>query len=224
VDGGREAAESLVSAVGFFRLALPEVRSVLDFGCGSGRVLPHMAALLDGASCTGCDVDAGAITWAARHLSGCSWSLSGAEPPLPFGDEQFDLIYSISVFSHLDEELQDRWLAELRRVLAPGGIALLTVHGPHAFEQFRTGAVRTRWCPDAAFARGPLGPDEFVFEPYARSLWNRAELPGVSSRYGLAFHGAGYVRARWRRWLEVVGVRERGVSDWQDVVVCRRTG
>jgi SAM-dependent methyltransferase len=224
VAGGREAAASLAAALEVAERSPSAVRSVLDFGCGSGRVLPHMATLLGEASCTGCDVDAGAITWAARHLTAQSWSLSGAVPPLPFGAEQFDLVYSISVFSHLDEGLQDRWLAELRRVLAPGGIALLTVHGPHAFEQFRTGSVRTRWCPDAAFARGPLGADEFVFEPYARSVWNRAELPGVSASYGLAFHGPGYIRARWPGWLEVVDVRERGISDWQDVVVCRRTG
>ena len=202
--------------------SMSEARAVLDFGCGSGRVLPHMAALAPNALCTGCDVDGGAITWAARHLPALDWSLSDAVPPLPFGADQFDIVYSISVFSHLDEPLQDRWLAELRRVLAPGGIALLAIHGPHAFEQFRTGAVRTRWCPPTAFSRGPLRDEELVFEPYARSVWNRAELPGVGSSYGLAFHGHGYLRRHWPKWLEVLGVRQRGVSDWQDIVVCRK--
>jgi SAM-dependent methyltransferase len=180
-----------------------------------------MATLAPHARCTGCDVDAAAITWAARHLPTLDWSLSGAVPPLPFGAGVFDLVYSISVFSHLDEPLADRWLAELRRVLAPGGIALLTVHGPYAFEQFRTGAVRTRWCPSAAFSRGPLADDELLFEPYVRSVFNRAELPGVGASYGLTFHGHGYLRRHWPAWLEVLDVRTRAVSDWQDVVVCR---
>jgi SAM-dependent methyltransferase len=199
-----------------------DLREVLDFGCGSGRVLPHFSALAAGARCTGCDVDPAAITWAARHLPDLEWVLSGAEPPLPFASERFDLIYSISVFSHLDERLQDRWLAELRRVLVPGGMALLSVHGHHAFEAFRSGRATTRWCPPGAFARGPLGHDELAFVPYRRSVWNRGELPGVAESYGLAFHGAGYVRRRWPQWLEVIEVRERAVADWQDLVVCRR--
>jgi SAM-dependent methyltransferase len=195
---------------------------VLDFGSGSGRVLPWIAALAPDARCCGCDVDAAAITWAARHLRDREWLLTGGEPPLPFASERFDLVYSISVFSHLDEPLQDRWLAELRRVLVPGGAALLSVHGAHAFGEFRSGRVTTRWCPEAAFARGPLGPDELVFEPYRRSVWNRGELPGVADSYGLAFHGEGYVRRRWPEWLEVLDVRERAVAGWQDLVVARR--
>jgi SAM-dependent methyltransferase len=222
--GGRLAAAALASVLKDAGGSVGEVRSVLDFGCGSGRVLPHVAALAPDARCTGCDVDAGAITWAARHLREREWSLSGAVPPLPFAAGQFDLVYSISVFSHLEEQLQDRWLAELRRVLAPGGVALLTVHGPYAFEQFRTGAVTTRWCPLSAFSRPPLGDEELVFEPYLRSVWNRAELPGVGASYGLAFHGHGYLRRHWPVWLDVVDVQERAVSDWQDVVVCRNAG
>jgi SAM-dependent methyltransferase len=221
-DGGRRAAEALTAVLEGAGGSVADVRDVLDFGCGSGRVLPHIAALAPNARCTGCDVDAAAITWAARHLPALDWSLSGAVPPLPFAADQFDVVYSISVFSHLDETLQDRWLAELRRVLAPGGMALLTVHGPSAFEQFRTGEVRTRWCPPSAFSRGPLADDELVFEPYLRSVFNRAELPGVGASYGLTFHGHGYLRGHWPAWLEVLDVRARAVSDWQDVVVCRK--
>jgi SAM-dependent methyltransferase len=133
-------------------------------------------------------------------------------------------VYSISVFSHLDERLSDAWAAEVERVLEPGGVALLSVHGPHAFEQFRTGAVSTAWCRRGAFDRGSLGVSEFVFVPYRRSIWNEGELPGVGSDYGLAFHGAGYVRERWSRMFEVVDVLERAITGWQDLVVCRKRG
>lgn len=40
-------------------------------------------------------------------------------PPLPYRDDQFDIIYCISVFTHFDEEMQDLWLHELTRVLNP---------------------------------------------------------------------------------------------------------
>ena len=222
VQGGRDAAAELALGVETAGLSMDSVRAVLDFGCGSGRVLPHVAALAPHVRCFGCDVDPSAIAWAARHRPELSWALSSSEPPLPYAEQSFDLVYSISVFSHLDEALQDRWLQELGRILAPGGAALLSVHGSHALDEFRAGHATTSWCRSDAFARGSLGPGEFVFEPYTRSLWNRSELPGVSGRYGLTFHGGEYLRRHWSQWLDVVEVRERAISGWQDLVVCRR--
>jgi SAM-dependent methyltransferase len=219
-EGGRQAAAELAGLMRAAGRDPGRLRSVLDFGCGPGRVLPHVARLAPQAACAGCDVDAAAIDWAARHLPGLGWSLSSFHPPLPFEDGRFDLIYAISVFSHLDRGVAALWLAELRRVLAPDGLALLSVHGPHAFEQFRTGAVTTSWCSPAVFRRGPLGPDEFVFIPYRRSFWTDADLPGVGREYGLAFQGAEHTRASWGRALQVVEVRARALTDWQDVAVC----
>jgi SAM-dependent methyltransferase len=193
---------------------------VLDLGCGSGRVLTHVAQRVPAA--TGCDVDGEAIAWAAEHHPQIRWVRSSFEPPLPFEEESFELVYSISVFSHLDESLGDAWLAEVARVLAPGGVALLSVHGQHAFEQFRSGAVSTAWCPRTAFERGPLGDSEFVFVPYSRSVWNRAELPGVGPRYGLAFHGPHYFASRWSPKLAVLELKPRAITAWQDLVVCRK--
>ncbi len=224
VEGGRDAARQLASALESAGASLETIRALLDFGCGSGRVLPHMAALAPAARCYGCDVDGAAIVWAARHRPEFGWAASGSEPPLPFASESFDLVYSISVFSHLDEALQDRWLGELRRILVPGGTALLSVHGAHALDDFRSGQAGTSWCHAGAFARGPLGAGEIVFEPYLRSVWNRSDLAGVGSEYGLTFHGADYLRRHWSDWLEVVAVRERAISGWQDLVVCRRIG
>ncbi len=214
-DGGRIAAAELLSA----GVPQPPPRTVLDFGCGSGRVLPHMAELIPGARLIGCDVDPAAITWAARHRPECDWLLSAADPPLPIEAGGVELLYSISVFSHLAEDRQDAWLAELHRVLAPGATALLSVHGAHAFEQFRTGRVQSGWCRSGAFARESLAPGEFVFEPYVRSRWNAADLPGVGERYGLAFHDAEYIRRRWSELFDVVEIRPRAITAWQDLVV-----
>jgi SAM-dependent methyltransferase len=222
VDGGIAAAGELSATLSQIGRPLPEISSVLDLGCGSARVLPHVAALAPGAECAGCDVDAAAIDWARSHQPRIRWERSRFEPPLPFADGSFELVYSISVFSHLDERLGDDWLREVARVLAPGGIALLSVHGAHAFEQFRTGAVATGWCPRSAFERAGLRADEFVFEPYRRSVWNEGELPGVGAGYGLAFHGADYVRNRWPAVLGVLDVQPRAITAWQDLVVCQR--
>jgi SAM-dependent methyltransferase len=222
-DGGRRAARELSAVLVDAGLpALAQYASVLDFGCGSARVLPHVLALAPAARCTGADVDPAAIAWATRAHPALTFAHSEATPPLPFPAASFALVYSVSVFSHLDEPLQDRWLAELARVLDAGGIALLTVHGSYAFEQFRSGAVRTGWAAPEAFARGPLQADELVFIPYARSVWNAGELPGVSPEYGLTFHGADYLRARFSEHFEIVTIAPHAIAAWQDVVICRK--
>ncbi len=223
VQAGIADSREIAQAAGVAGLELSRVSQVLDFGCGAGRVLRHVEALLPGARSTGCDVDAEAMGWAERYLPQLSVHLSGFGPPLPFRAGTFELVYSVSVFSHLDEGLQDRWLVELGRVLAAGGLALLSVHGESAFEAFRTGSVQSSWCPAQAFAREPLAEDEFVFEPYARSALNRRELSATGPGYGLSFHGRGYLAGHWGSFMEVLEVRSRAFSDWQDLVVCRRS-
>lgn len=222
VTGGREAAGELVAALDVAGVAVQELRSVLDFGCGPGRVLPHLAAMAPHAECSGCDVDATAIRWAASAHPELSWAVSGFDPPLPFDAERFELVYSISVISHLDEQRADRWLAEIRRVLRPGGLALLSVHGAYAFEEFRAGRVRTAWAPQAAFEGAALAADGFAFVPYVRSVWNERDLPGVEGEYGLAFDGDEYLREHWSATFEVLAVHERAMTSWQDIVVCRK--
>jgi SAM-dependent methyltransferase len=222
LEGGRIAVDELARALSSAGQSFGKLEAVLDLGCGAGRVLPHVAQRASNARCVGCDVDCDAIDWLCRHRPEIEWQVTSATPPLAFDDETFDLVYSISVFSHLDEPQQDRWLSEVSRILRPGGVALLTTHGPYAFEQFRTGSVRTSWVPGSAFEREPLRQDEFLFEPYERSFWNQAELPGVHTAYGLAFHGQRYLRERWSRDLEIVAVHEQAMSAWQDIVVARR--
>jgi SAM-dependent methyltransferase len=212
----------LINALREVELELTAFDSVLDFGCGPGRVLPQLASRVPKAACAGCDVDRASIEWAQRRHPQISWAVSSYSPPLPWPQDRFALIYSVSVFSHLGETLQDRWLTEVRRVLRPGGVALLSTHGAQAFEEFRSGRVRTRWCPSSAFAREPLQPHEFMFVPYRRSIWNRTDLPGIGAEYGLTFHGEDYVRRRWADGLEILAILPRAMTRWQDIVVARK--
>ncbi len=222
LDAGQHA-HALEGALRTVGQSFADGGAVLDFGCGAARVLAHVQALAsDGAELAGCDIDEEAIAWSARHHTGVRWSVSRFRPPLPYDDGHFRIVYSISVFTHLDEFSQDAWLEEVRRVLAPGGVALLSVCGEHAFEQFRSKALATAWCRRDAFDRPSLAADEFVFEPYARSFFTNADLTGTEGPYGLAFHGARYIRERWSRRLNVEAVRERGLTGLQDLVICTR--
>jgi SAM-dependent methyltransferase len=103
---------------------------VLDFGCGSGRLLVGWNALASGHALCGCDINATLVDWARAHLpSSLDVRLTAPLPPLPYADSAFDVVIAISVFTHLSLESQRRWVGELRRILRPGGLLLLTLHG-----------------------------------------------------------------------------------------------
>jgi SAM-dependent methyltransferase len=104
-------------------------RRILDAGCGSG---PLFAALRDrGAVVTGFDKSAGMLEVARRRL-GDDADLRVAElgVPLPFPDGAFDDVIASLVLHYLED-----WgpaLAELRRVLKPGGRLIVSVDHPVA--------------------------------------------------------------------------------------------
>jgi SAM-dependent methyltransferase len=99
---------------------------VLDFGCGAGRVARQMPRHTK-AQIFGVDYNPALVRWCAQNLQG-AYTRNRLHPPLDFPDSHFDAIYALSVFTHLRRETQDEWLAELHRVLKPGGCALITFH------------------------------------------------------------------------------------------------
>lgn len=111
-------------------------RRILDFGCGAGRTLRQFTGSAEHAACfVGCDIHFDSVRWAARHLSPPFGVFrNGERPPLPFRGHTFDLIYAMSVFSHLSETSAS-WLLELRRVLNPRGLLIATVPGPARWAQ-----------------------------------------------------------------------------------------
>ncbi len=104
-------------------------------------------------------------------------------------------VYSVSVFTHLDERGQFDWLAEVRRVLRPGGVALLTVHGEAAFQRFVSGASvgAIRSAPDRLAAES-LAERGFIYEAAEWSRWNALRFIGDGAGWGLAFHSEDYLR------------------------------
>jgi SAM-dependent methyltransferase len=103
---------------------LSEASTLLDWGCGSGRVTRHLPRHT-GARILGRDPDALTVGWCARNLPG-DFATCGLHPPLDLGDGSIDAAISLSVFTHLSAATQGEWLAELARVIHPGGLLLLT--------------------------------------------------------------------------------------------------
>jgi len=143
---GRAAYDAIVDHV-----PLEAIDSVLDFGCGCGRVTRWWASFPG--EVAGSDLSRPAVEWCRANLPFARFETNGLAPPLPFADASFELVYALSVFTHLTEPLQLAWRDELRRVLKPGGLLLLTTHGrsylprlsDHERERFEAGELVVRW-------------------------------------------------------------------------------
>lgn len=106
---------------------ITRMERMLDFGVGTGRMLLHFLPFQ--LERYGVDVNPAAIEWTSRKLGDfATIELSHLEPPLRYESGFFDLVMANSVFTHMPFEVQPRWIAELARVLKPGGCALITVH------------------------------------------------------------------------------------------------
>ena len=107
---------------------------VLDFGCSSGRVTRVLATAHRDIEWHACDVDRGAVEWAAATFPDIRFFTSEPEPPLPLDDAYLDAVYAISIWTHFSEAAALRWFDEMRRVLRPGGHLLITTIGNHSVE------------------------------------------------------------------------------------------
>jgi len=99
---------------------------VLDFACGAGRQLLHLVRLYPNAQAFACDIRTDAIAYLQRAYPKAKIYANKFDPPLMYSDAAFDLIYSVSVFSHLSAQDAHLWLGELRRVAKPGAVLCLT--------------------------------------------------------------------------------------------------
>jgi SAM-dependent methyltransferase len=177
---------------------------ILDFGCGCGRTLRWLEPLRETCELHGTDVDREAIAWCAAQIPFARFAVNQALPPLDYPDRSFDLVYGVSVLTHLDEPAQLRWLAELRRVARPEGLVLLSVHGDGARDVLDAEQLAQ------LDARG------FLFVRTNR--WK-----GIHPDwYQVAFHTPRYVRRRFGAFFEVVRYLPEGLTRQQDFVLLRR--
>ncbi|MFJ8334868.1 class I SAM-dependent methyltransferase [Streptomyces sp. NPDC094437] len=118
-------------------------RRILDAGCGSGALF---AALRDrGAMVSGFDVSAGMLELARQRLGdGADLRVADLGSPLPYADDTFDDVAASLVLHYLED-----WgpaLAELRRVLRPGGRLIASVDHPFAVNLIHREAGREAEC------------------------------------------------------------------------------
>jgi SAM-dependent methyltransferase len=163
-----------------------EGRRLLDFGCGAGRTLRHFLDEAGSAEIWGCDIDGESIDWLEHNLCPPLHVLhNDAEPGLPFGDGHFDVVWALSVFTHLVDTWA-AWLLELHRVLADDGILIATTIGPnHSWLK-----ARELW-------------DEDRIGMNALHSW--ASYPDGAP---VVLHSTWWLRAHWGRAFETLEIDE----------------
>lgn len=143
LEGGNLACNAIRDILKKNRLDVEQFESVLDFGCGVGRIIRHWNNTR-GPAWHGSDYNPLLIEWCKDHLKSAEFRTNTLSAQLPYASESFNFIYTFSVFTHLDETLQHSWIKELLRVLKPGGYLYLTTHGEYYLSML-TGEERAQF-------------------------------------------------------------------------------
>jgi len=114
---------------------VPSGAGVLEIGCGLGRILKYLTADKSIACVAGVDISSNMLVNAKKYLGQESVRLElSIDEVLPFDNDSYDFVYSFLVFQHIPtRERVNRYLAEVYRVLKPGGyVRIQTYRGmPH---------------------------------------------------------------------------------------------
>jgi SAM-dependent methyltransferase len=213
---GEESAEGYVAAGRAIRSEVEgllgggwtwESKRVLDFGCGSGRLLGRFSPEeLSRGEFVGVDIDEPSVAWVNANLGPEVVARTiGEEPPLPFDGASFDLVVASSVVTHLTD-LWAEWMVELHRVLAPDGLMIVS---------FFSDAYAPVLLPDVE--------------------WDPDRVGMLALGYGAPWSAGGpmvlfsewWIRAHWGRLFDIEHLRTSGFAAAADVpsqgvVVLRR--
>lgn len=170
---------------------------VLDLGMGTGRTYPALAAL--GGSYVGIDYAAAMVAAASAEYPDGDFRVGDASDLSAFGDASFDaVVFSYNGLDYLQPfELRERTLAEVMRVLRPGGVFLMSTHNPRAVVRLPPRASAPAGVPRAV-AIGAIGT--------ARAV--RALAPSMAFRTG-----AGYERDRIQQLMTYFATPRRLVEE-----------
>ena len=188
-----------------------DFQTILDFGCGCGRAIRALATLTPNSKLYGTDIDEEAIEWLKDNYSKfAEFSVAPNLPPTIYEDQMFDLVFGISVLTHLPEEMQFQWLRELSRITKPGGCVILTTHGEKHYWKLNERII------DIMNKKGFFyyGADESGFN-YGKSI----SLPDF---YQTAFHSHAYIRREWGKYFDIIDIQALGIDNHQDTVLLQK--
>lgn len=159
--------------------------TVLDIACGTGNAT--IPAALAGGRCTGLDLTPELFDAARKHAAEAGveidWVQGDAEE-LPFDDGSFERV--LSTFGIMFAPRHEVAAAELARVIAPGGTAVLACWGPYGLNGEMFPMVGKRMPPPPSYAQPPIGWGD---EEHVRSLLEPHGLEVTTERQAVDFSG-----------------------------------
>ncbi len=200
---------------------LEDVGSVLDFGCGCGRVIRWFDSALPDARLCGIDVRGPSVEWNRANLRG-EFHVGPFDPPTELPDDQFDLVFALSLFSHFARRSNLAWIRELSRLCKPDGLIIVTTHGAFSLAAIvRLEELQESFGMTSARARELL-------RALHREEFHHFEMPddvrrniGVGDNYGQSFLTEAFVDREWSPFVEVLGCVPARLFRFQDVFALR---
>lgn len=189
----------IIYASGF---SLEEKGQILDFGCGTGRVLRFFRRVVNRYQVWGVDFRAKHVLWNNEHL--CppfKFAAIATSPSLPFEDNYFDLIYAGSIFTHISE-LAEAWLLELRRILRPDGRCYITVGDNHSLQIILSSS------PSDSLHGSPVHRELLALENEKHFMTSGFSMIVVFTDPDLAyvFYDTDYLRKTWGTFFKILSI------------------
>jgi SAM-dependent methyltransferase len=206
------------SALQCVRLALLaarklKVKKILDLPCGHGRVQRVLRAAFPEALIAACDPDPDAVDFCAKAFGAVPVHLP-EQPGQLHLEDRFDLVWSGSLFTHLNQGAWPGYLEAFAVHLAPGGLLVFTVHGRESVDWLRSGKF------DYSLADVPA-----ILAAYDRGSFGYQAYPAHTNRdFGIAIASPAWVVDQVVKapGLRLLNYTEKGLDNHQDVVACVR--
>lgn len=198
---------------------------VLDFGCGWGRVQRVFWHEVDAQNLQGVDVDFSAIAVCRTLGVPGTFQTIAPDGSLPFDDASFDMIYSVSVFTHLSLKSADLWMGELHRTMRRGGVLVITVESREFLERIpkmaaEGGSARSelvgRFVDQQQAFLQDYDAGKFVFMPNGSGGVRDSEF------YGDAVISEAFFRERWGHLFTLHGYVDAHQHVGQAIIIATK--
>ena len=187
-----------------------DMERILDWGCGCGQVLRYLNKI-ENVEVNGADIDGINIEWCKQNLGFANYFQVPLNPPTDFASGYFDLIFGISVLTHLREKDQTDWLAELSRISRQGAIVMISTHG-NGGVAFRNELFDFQkmisWQEKGFLA---IGVDSAI------------DSIDDNEYYTTSFQTDWYIREHWGKYFEIIDIIPSYIGHFQDLVVMRKS-
>lgn len=202
--------------------------NVLDFGCGVAGQLCFFTKNHPHANYFATDVDPSSIEWVKSAYPQVDAKVNKPNGPIDYDDNVFDLIYTVSTFSHFSVSDVDYWLKEISRVLKPGGIFIPTIEAEGSLH-----LVANESNVDEGIIRDELEKSGIFYKNYSWLNDLQERGPAInknldissyfSDQYGHTVMSTDYFVSKASNFdLDYLGSAQKVICDRQDMIIFKK--